>query len=220
MDMMEDETNGTLDLSPAAAAEIRRIMAKQGLDENEQWLRVVMSEIGTKLNYQLELIESIGKQEVTFHSRGVRIACDRYDLPKVSGALIDFKIHGGQDPEFLFEFPSDVLNPDGSPGQNSTPPTEPQVRNALKNVIDPEVGINIVDLGLVYGLAINDRDVHVTMTMTTPACPMHESIKADVNQQICQRNSGVRSVDVQVVWDPPWSPDKISPEAKRQLGWL
>lgn len=90
---------------------------------------------------------------------------------------------------------------------------------ALHDVYDPELGIDIVHLGLVYGVAVVGGDVQVTMTLTTPGCPMHGSIEEDVRATLGRR-AGVDSVDVLVCWDPPWSPASMSDEAKRSLGWL
>ncbi|ODT44111.1 MAG: aromatic ring hydroxylase [Nitrospira sp. SCN 59-13] len=96
--------------------------------------------------------------------------------------------------------------------------TDPRVMEALRQVVDPELGINIVDLGLVYGSEVRDGQVHVTMTMTTPACPMEELVMEMVHSAILRELSEARSVEVDLVWDPPWRPDMMSPAAKAQLG--
>lgn len=90
---------------------------------------------------------------------------------------------------------------------------------ALHGVHDPELGIDVVHLGLVYGLAVAGGDVQVVMTLTTPGCPMGGSIEEDVRRTV-ESLAGVASVDVQLVWDPPWSPASMSEEAKARLGWL
>ncbi len=90
---------------------------------------------------------------------------------------------------------------------------------ALKQVIDPELGINIVDLGLVYDVQIAGDDVLVTMTMTTPACPLGAHL-VDETTFAVEQLTGAASVDVQLVWEPAWSPMMMSVEAKQQLGWL
>ncbi|GAB1722817.1 MAG: DUF59 domain-containing protein [Nitrospira sp. CR1.1] len=96
--------------------------------------------------------------------------------------------------------------------------SDPRVMEALRQVVDPELGINIVDLGLVYGGDVRDGQVHVTMTMTTPACPMEELLMEMVHSAILRELSEARSVEVDLVWDPPWTPDMMSPAAKVQLG--
>lgn len=96
--------------------------------------------------------------------------------------------------------------------------SDPRVMEALRQVVDPELGINIVDLGLVYGSRVQDGQVHVTMTMTTPACPMEELLMEMVHSAILRELSDARSVEVDLVWDPVWKPDMMSAAAKAQLG--
>jgi metal-sulfur cluster biosynthetic enzyme len=95
--------------------------------------------------------------------------------------------------------------------------TEEMILNHLRQVIDPEIGCNIVDLGLVYGVTIDGSQVMVQMTLTTPGCPMHESISWGVKTALLNLE-GVEDVDVQVVWDPPWHPSMMSEAAQAQLG--
>ena len=86
---------------------------------------------------------------------------------------------------------------------------ERYLQEALRQVIDPELGCNIVDLGLVYGIDIAGSKVTVSLTLTTPGCPMHESIAWGV-QSALLGIQGVEEVDVQLVWDPPWTPARMS----------
>ena len=95
--------------------------------------------------------------------------------------------------------------------------TATDVREALRAVIDPEIGVNIVDLGLVYGVSIDDARVRVTMTMTSPACPVAEYLKVDAQAAVRARVAGVEVVEIAIVWEPPWTPDRMSDEARRQL---
>jgi metal-sulfur cluster biosynthetic enzyme len=88
---------------------------------------------------------------------------------------------------------------------------------ALRDVMDPELGVNIVDLGLVYGVDIDGGAVRVTMTMTSPACPMRDYLEGLVESAVTEHVSDVRSVVVDIVEDPPWSPDLMSEAARRQL---
>ena len=98
------------------------------------------------------------------------------------------------------------------------PDTE-EVLAALRHVIDPEVGIDVVDLGLVYEARRRDGHVLVVMTMTTAACPLGESLTEEVKTAIRQRVPGVTSVSVDLVWEPPWQPSMMSATAREQLGW-
>lgn len=97
--------------------------------------------------------------------------------------------------------------------------SEKDILRALRVVNDPEVGVNIVDLGLVYGTEVDGNTVRILMTMTTPACPMHSYLTEEVREAILSQEKDVEKVDVQLVWDPPWSPQMISEEGRRRLGW-
>lgn len=96
-------------------------------------------------------------------------------------------------------------------------PTEEQVREALRQVIDPEVGMNVVDLGLIYGVDISDERVNVRMTMTTPACPMGSYIADQAREAV--REATAMESEVELVWDPPWDSAMMSDEAKKHFGW-
>jgi metal-sulfur cluster biosynthetic enzyme len=96
--------------------------------------------------------------------------------------------------------------------------TEPDVRDALREVIDPELGINIVDLGLVYGIEVAGGNVRITMTMTTPACPLRDYIQDLVESTVTSRLSDVDKVTVDIVSDPRWTEDLMSDAARQQLG--
>jgi len=93
------------------------------------------------------------------------------------------------------------------------------VYDALETVIDPEVGINIVDLGLVYEVAASAERVTVSMTLTSPACPMGAHLAEESREAIREKVPTSVEVEVKLVWDPPWNPEKMSDKAKKQLGW-
>lgn len=97
--------------------------------------------------------------------------------------------------------------------------SEEDILQALRGVNDPEVGVNIVDLGLIYSTQIHGADVRIVMTMTTPACPMHSYLTEEVREAILSQHAEVENVSVELAWDPAWSPQMISEEGKRQLGW-
>lgn len=92
---------------------------------------------------------------------------------------------------------------------NKKCPSEAEILDALLQVEDPEIGCNIVDLGLVYSIACDDGRVKVVMTLTTPGCPMHESICWGVRNAILSLD-GVADVDVALVWEPPWNPSMMT----------
>ena len=91
---------------------------------------------------------------------------------------------------------------------------------ALKDIFDPEIPVNIYDLGLIYGVDVaDDGGVAVTMTLTTPHCPVAESMPGEVELRV-GAVPGVRDAEVNLVWDPPWDPAKMSDEARLELGML
>jgi len=115
---------------------------------------------------------------------------------------------------------------DNTPDQNSTTVTpdgghaaltEPEARTLLKNVIDPDIGVNIVDLGLIYKIDIDGGNIQVDMTLTTPACPYGPQLIQETTY-ILKSQDGVDDVKIDIVWDPPWSMDLISEATKLEMG--
>ena len=93
-----------------------------------------------------------------------------------------------------------------------------QVNEALRQCYDPEIPVNILDLGLIYGVETDDfGNVSIRMTLTTPLCPSAQEIPEQVRQRV-KDIGGVKDVRVEVVWEPAWDPSRISPEARQQLG--
>ena len=91
------------------------------------------------------------------------------------------------------------------------------IEESLKQCMDPEVPLNIVEMGLIYGIDVTENnDVNIKMTMTTKGCPLHETMVDDV-KRYAKKVSGVNNVDVEIVWDPPWTMDKMSDEAKAKM---
>ncbi|MEE4337585.1 SUF system Fe-S cluster assembly protein [Erythrobacter sp.] len=94
------------------------------------------------------------------------------------------------------------------------------VIEALREIYDPEIPVNIYDLGLIYGVEVDDEcDATVTMTLTTPHCPVAETMPGEVEMRVCSV-PGIRDAEVELVWEPPWSPEKMSDEARLELGML
>ena len=90
---------------------------------------------------------------------------------------------------------------------------------ALRDIFDPEIPVNIYDLGLIYAVEVDEGHIDVTMTLTTPHCPVAESMPGDVQAKV-ESVPGVATCEVNLVWDPPWDPAKMSDEAKLELGML
>ncbi len=97
--------------------------------------------------------------------------------------------------------------------------TKEDVIKALKKVYDPEIPVNIVDLGLIYGIEIKDNSVNIKMTMTAPGCPLGFLLVDMVKEAVKEEIPSVKEVNVKLVWDPPWTPERMSEEAKRLLGF-
>jgi metal-sulfur cluster biosynthetic enzyme len=116
--------------------------------------------------------------------------------------------------------------------ERKMPVTEQDVLSALKSCYDPEIPVNIVDLGLIYSVNFTDapsedsqdakqvetkQDVAIDLTLTSQGCPEHVNISAQVKSRL-EQLAGIRNATVNVVWTPPWSPERLSPEARKQLG--
>ncbi len=93
-----------------------------------------------------------------------------------------------------------------------------ELESALYEVLDPETGVNVVDLGLIYGLSRDGGAVRVTMTLTTRACPAGAAMVEGVKRRL-EQIDGVETVDVEVTFEPSWTPSRITPEGREQLGW-
>lgn len=103
--------------------------------------------------------------------------------------------------------------------ENAVLPSESEVREALRYVIDPEVGVNIVDLGLVYRVDISPEMIQIDISPTSPACPMGEAILDEARDVVDALTPAGMAINIQLVWEPPWGPEKMSDSARRVLGW-
>jgi len=94
-----------------------------------------------------------------------------------------------------------------------------QIFSELRKCMDPEVPVNVVDLGLIYGVDVSEKnDIDIKMTMTTRGCPLHDTLVSDVKKYL-NKIDGVGSINVQIVWDPPWSIEKMNPTVREKLGY-
>ncbi|MDH5720331.1 MAG: metal-sulfur cluster assembly factor [Spirochaetia bacterium] len=94
-----------------------------------------------------------------------------------------------------------------------------EILNSLKNVIDPEIGINIVDLGLIYNVEIKENEISIDLTMTSRGCPMHQHICDEIVKALKKEHTNIVNVETNLVWEPEWSPEKMSADARKKLGW-
>ena len=113
-----------------------------------------------------------------------------------------------------------AASPAESPASGAGGDLQQAVVDALKEIYDPEIPVNIYDLGLIYGVEVDDEaDATITMTLTTPHCPVAETMPGEVELRAASV-PGIRDAEVDLVWDPPWSPEKMSDEARLELGML
>lgn len=112
-----------------------------------------------------------------------------------------------------------MTNPANTSALPSATPTAETIRDALRQVIDPEVGSNIVDMGLVYRVEVGAEVVEIDMTMTSPACPMGDMIMEDVQAVLQKELPAELRLELNLVWSPPWDPEMMSHDAKQQFGW-
>ena len=103
--------------------------------------------------------------------------------------------------------------------EQGTPPTPETIRKALRAVKDPELNLNIMDIGLVYDVEVNDAGaVHIKMTLTSPGCPAGAEIMGDAHRVVSDLE-GVSAVEIELVWEPFWTPEKMDPRVKAFLGY-
>src|SRR5438045_7111523 len=123
---------------------------------------------------------------------------------------------------------ADTASPDSEPGAAAAPNESPtagaedaisadQAKLALRKVKDPELGLNIVDLGLVYEIVVNENNIHVDMTLTSPGCPAGPQIMTDA-ERVLQALPGVGDVEINLVWSPYWTPERIEPRVRAYMG--
>lgn len=135
-------------------------------------------------------------------------------------AMVTFDI--SNDPPWREDF----ITPEGQlqlsnplPSQPSEFVTEDDVRESLKFVIDPEVGVNVVDLGLIYGIELVGSAVVITMTLTTPGCPLHDTIEEAIQRVVETRHPQITDIRTNLVWEPAWNTDMITDSGREALGW-
>lgn len=112
-------------------------------------------------------------------------------------------------------YPCHERSQDKNPASLAMKPVRKQIADCLRHVDDPELGINIVDLGLIYDLQFDSGDLAIKLTMTTPACPLSDYIKNNI-QQVMRQVDGVDRLRIDVVWEPAWSPQMMDPEVRRR----
>lgn len=219
---------GPLIVTPAAQAEIGEALSRQPPPAAVR----VRATPGLPQSVQMYVTRPRLDEEVLQYGEA-RLVIDEETRDFLQGAIIDFHQAKVGSSSGQFSVRRADLPPSGPVGEPSDPeweagrgqvgPTgaiEEQLREALRQIFDPEIPVNIIDLGLIYAIEpVADSTVRIRMSMTAPGCPVAEMLRDQV-KTAAERIPGVRVADVRVVWEPPWSPDRMSPSAKRQLGYL
>lgn len=230
-----------ISISELAAVEIRKIIVDQGLS-TATVLRVgIKGRNASGFNYTLDLTEGKKDDDIAGESHGIPVVCDPTSFPSLDGTEIDFKDEPGSR-GFIFKNPHAVKLP-VRPAQTTAPASgvhteddgsspkgvsitdalnnkvmESQIIEKLRGIFDPEIPVNIYDLGLIYRIDISTaRDVVIDMTLTAPGCPVAGTMPPSV-QQAVQSVEDVASAKVNLIWDPPWTKDRMSDAAMLQLG--
>jgi FeS assembly SUF system protein len=229
-------------LSEIAAAEIVKILKDQGMGDKAVLRVGIKGRNAQGFNYLLDLTEVRHEDDVVSESRGITIVADPVSFPSLDGTEIDFR----DDPTgrgFVFKNPHAVKLPvNAAPTGAAAPPAgagsaaavtgttitdalqnkalEASIIEKLRTIFDPEIPVNIYDLGLIYRIDISaDKDVTVDMTLTAPGCPVAGSMPPAV-QQAVETVDDVKTAKVNLVWEPAWSKDRMSDAALLQLGLL
>jgi iron-sulfur cluster assembly protein len=217
-------------ITEKAAKELKRIRVENNLPE-EAYLRVGVKGGGCSgFSYALGFTNKPIEGDEIFESQGMKILVNKRVLPYLSGTELDFN-DNLLDRKFVFNNPNatKICGCGESFGvkeeakrkplniQNSgTIVSEEKVWEALRECYDPEIPVNIVDLGLIYKMKVEGEVVTVEMTLTVPGCYMGETIVQNVRERLLAV-PGVQDVDVRLVFDPPWNPSMMSEEAKTRL---
>ena len=136
-------------------------------------------------------------------------------VPKAPPLRALAEAEAGHKPDYLEGF----LNQKPEPAESDAGGIVDEVIAALRQIHDPEIPVNIYDLGLIYGVEVHEGHATITMTLTTPHCPVAESMPGEVELRVTAV-PGIQSCDVNLVWDPPWDPGKMSDEARLEMGML
>ena len=128
---------------------------------------------------------------------------------------------GGLAPQLVEAAPEAAETLPTPPGLSPDHPLSGQIARALSSVYDPEIPVDIYQLGLVYDVALNEaNDARICMTLTTPGCPVAGSMPSMVEHAVATMVEGIGDVEVELVWDPPWNPDMMSEAAQLELGFM
>jgi FeS assembly SUF system protein len=211
-------------ITEKAAAEVNRIIGEQQAADpmlGKIYLRLRIVGGGhSGIQHKLDLDPIVDlKRDELFEFHGIPTAVDKRSLIYLENAKVDFHDNTNRRG---FSVSSGINTGASRPPASAAPQSESALEEsvvaALRTVFDPEIPVNIYDLGLIYDLKIDPSGaVSIRMTLTSPACPVAGSLPGQVQARV-QDVSGVASAKVELVWDPPWSMSRMSEEARLQLG--
>jgi FeS assembly SUF system protein len=210
-------------ITEKAASEVNRIIGEQQAADpalGKIYLRLrVVGGGHSGLQYKLDLDPVADeKRDELFEIQGVSAVVDKRSLLYLENAAVDFHDQGSRRGFSINTRDASASGPPKTGAAPSDSPLEERVLAALRSVFDPEIPVNIYDLGLIYDLKIDPSgSVSIRMTLTSPACPVAGSLPGEVQARV-QAVSGVTAVNVELVWDPPWSMSRMSDEARLQAG--
>jgi FeS assembly SUF system protein len=211
-------------ITEKAASEVKRVIEEQrAADPTLGKIYLRMRVVGgghSSLQHKLDLDPVMDeKRDELFEFRGVPTIIDKRSLLYLENATVDYHDQGSRR-----GFSVSTSSAGGASGPATTDaspsdaPLEERIIAALRGVYDPEIPVNVYDLGLIYDLKLDPSGlVSIRMTLTSPACPVAGSLPGEVQARV-QAISGVTAVNVELVWDPPWSMSRMSDEARLQLG--
>lgn len=217
-------------LTPAARRYLREMAGKVNVAEDTPLRLGITREgcegSGTPYRYVMGFETTPARpDDEVFESEGLRVLVDRESLPHLSGLALDLQ-EDGTGRRLTFRNPNaghtcgcgHTFAPHGAKAPAGPERIRERVIEVLKSCYDPEIPVNIYDLGMIYGIQVGpDGSVAIRMTLTSPACPVAESLPPDIEHRVAGIE-GVPHAKVEVVWDPPWTPDNMSEAAKLTLG--
>ncbi len=229
-------------LTEIAATEIKKILQDQGMGASAVLRVGIKGRNAQGFNYLLDLTEVRHEDDVVGESMEITIVADPMSFPSLDGTEIDFR-DAASGRGFVFKNPHAVKLPVNTSAAAGSPPStatgtaeahtgttitdalenkalEASIVEKLRTIFDPEIPVNIYDLGLIYRIDISaEKDVIVDMTLTAPGCPVAGSMPPAV-QQAVESVEDVKTAKVNLVWEPAWSKDRMSDAALLQLGLL
>lgn len=198
-------TSLTRIVHPAFGIDVVNLGTIYGIELDHDIVTITMAHASTDPEICTEVEQRI---ETRLKWRHPSISAVRFDISNDPAWREDFITPEGQ---------LQLINP--LPETDDETTTEADILETLKYVVDPEVGVNIVDLGLVYDVDLTDTHTTITMTLTTPGCPLHATIEEAARRVIETRHPTITAIDVNLVWDPPWDTEMITEAGRKALGW-